>query len=170
MKVTHIRNHLKDFVSTIFFIACATYVAVRGYKCFIKFLRKPQSNHISYEFTPKVIFPSISFCPAEEFQIKIEELNKCNLTVDDYFTSGQWIGKSENPNCKDPKILHQNLMPKLKDLNIEWIEFKTFQRKIHYNFSSGMHEIIQGTNFSCQISQVSSWKAFYSQNLCIISK
>ena len=78
MNFKRIRKQLKDFVSTIFFIGCVIYVAIRGYKCFVKFSRKPQSNHISYEFTPKVIFPSISFCPAEEFQIKIEELSKCN--------------------------------------------------------------------------------------------
>ena len=99
MKVIPLLNGLKSSVSILFFIACATYVAIRGYKCFVKYSTEPQSNRISYKFNARVIFPSISFCPTEEYRFKVEELNKCELSTDDYFIFGQWIGKSKNSNC-----------------------------------------------------------------------
>ena len=119
---------LRIFVSFIFFMACTTFVAVRGYKCVAKYLTEPQSNGISYRFNSKVAFPAIAFCPFEEPGFNIAELDKCQLTQDDYFTTGQWVGKNNNSNCKDPKILYKTLMPKIEDLNIEWVQFKTFKR------------------------------------------
>ena len=139
MKVVSILNRLKSSISILFFAACATFVAIRGYKCLVKYLSKPQADHISYRFNSRVTFPSISFCPKEKE--KIEELTKCKLSRDDYFKFGEWVGQSLDSNCTDPKVLYQNVMPKLEDLNIEWIEFTTYKRQIHFNLSSGIDEI-----------------------------
>ena len=114
-------------------MACTTFVAVRGYKCVTKYLTEPQSNRISYRFNSGVAFPAITFCPFDEPGFKISELDKCQLTQDDYFTAGQWIGKNNNSNCSDPKILYNTLIPKIEDLNIKWVRFKTFKRTLKLN-------------------------------------
>ena len=71
---------LRIFVSFIFFMACTTFVAVRGYKCVTKYLTEPQSNRISYRFNSGVAFPAITFCPFDEPGFRIAELEKCQLT------------------------------------------------------------------------------------------
>ena len=80
--------------------------AYRGYECFTKYLKKPQSSKISYKFTARVPFPLILFCPDDDNMFKSEEFAKCNLTHDDYFENGQWVGKSKDPDCTDPKALY----------------------------------------------------------------
>ena len=139
MKVISILNRLKSSFSILFFAGCATFVAIRGYKCLVKYSTKPQADHISYRFNSKVTFPSISFCPTDKE--KIEELAKCKLSRDDYFKFGEWVGQSLDSNCTYPKVLYENVMPKLEDLNIEWIEVTTYKRQIHFNLTSGIDEI-----------------------------
>ena len=80
---------------------------LRGYECFTKYLKKPQSSKISYKFTARVPFPLILFCPDDDNMFKAEELAKCNLTHDDYFDNGQWVGKSKDPDCTDPKAFYR---------------------------------------------------------------
>ena len=75
----------------------------RGYECFTKYSTKPQSNKISYKFNAGVSFPLILFCPDDDNMFKAEELTKCNLIHEDYFENGQWVGKSKDPYCMDPK-------------------------------------------------------------------
>ena len=75
----------------IFFAGCTSFVAVRGYKCILKYFTHPQSNRISYKFNGRVQFPMISFCPLEEPGLKIDELNECQLSQDDYFSAGKAI-------------------------------------------------------------------------------
>ena len=78
----------------------------RGYECFTKYSTKPQSNKISYKFNAGVPFPLILFCPDDDNMFKAEELTKCNLIPDDYFENGQWVGKSKDPDCTDPKAFY----------------------------------------------------------------
>ena len=78
----------------------------RGYECFTKYSTKPQSNKISYKFNARVSFPLILFCPHDDNMFKAEELTKCNLIQDDYFENGQWVGKSKDPYCMDPKAFY----------------------------------------------------------------
>ena len=73
---------LKYIIQGLIFLGCSTFVALRGYKCFMKYLDAPQSNSISYKFNSRVAFPSISFCPPE--WIKNEELQNCHLSTDEY--------------------------------------------------------------------------------------
>ena len=80
---------------------------LRGYECLTKYLKKPQSSKISYKFTARVPFPLILFCPDDDNMFKAEELAKCNLTHDDYFDNGQWVGKSKDPDCTDPKAFYR---------------------------------------------------------------
>ena len=82
----------------------------RGYECFTKYSTKPQSNKISYKFNAGVPFPLILFCPGDDNMFKAEELAKCNLTHDDYFDNGQWVGKSKDPDCTDPKAFYRRFI------------------------------------------------------------
>ena len=90
-RVEKLIDLLNSIVSIIFFVGCSTFVAIRGYKCIKKFLTKPQSNRISYEFNGRVLFPAISICPLEEPGIKINELTKCKLSQEEYFLAGRDI-------------------------------------------------------------------------------
>ena len=78
----------------------------RGYECFTKYSTKPQSNKISYKFNAGVPFPLILFCPDDDDMFKAEELTKCSLIQDDYFENGQWVGKSKDSYCMDPKAFY----------------------------------------------------------------
>ena len=62
----------------ILFVGCTLIVAFKSYRCLIKFLLAPQSNHISYKSNALVTFPSISICPDEKN--RFEELEKCQLS------------------------------------------------------------------------------------------
>ena len=73
---------LKYIIPGLIFLGCSTFVTLRGYKCFMKYLDAPQSNSISYKFNSRVAFPSISFCPSE--WIKNEGLQNCHLSKDEY--------------------------------------------------------------------------------------
>ena len=58
-----------DFITTSFrviiFLLCTTFVVHRGYKCFKKYMDKPEAIDLSYKFTgsDEVPFPSLTFCP-----------------------------------------------------------------------------------------------------------
>ena len=80
--------------------------ANRGYECFAKFLKNPQSSKISYKFNARVPFPLVLFCPDDKKMFKAEELSKCNLSEDDYSENGQWVGNSNDPDCTDPKVFY----------------------------------------------------------------
>lgn len=157
-------SSLKIFVSIVFFIGCSTFVAVRGYKCFTKYLTKPQSNRISYRFNSHVTFPTISFCPKEEPGVHIEELHKCQLSQDDYFKNGQWTGKVQNSNCSDPKILHNNLMPNLNDLEIEKLSIKTFKQKLEFNTTLAM-EFLQWTSINLELESMACFELKIPENI-----
>ena len=92
MKMDHrLITLLNLLVSLIFFAGCTSFVAVRGYKCILKYFTSPQSNRISYKFNARVQFPMITFCPLEEPGLKIDELSECQLSQDDYFSAGKAI-------------------------------------------------------------------------------
>ena len=133
MKNCSLTFFLKYIIQALIFLGCLTFVIFRGYECFVKYLDKPQSNRISYKFNSKVPFPTIAFCPTKGNMYKRKELQNCQLTKDNYLKHGQWVGKSDNPNCTNPKILINRLMPNIEDLNIEWIGFQTFEQKLFLN-------------------------------------
>ena len=133
MKDYALVSSFRKIVTTVLFVGCASFVVIEAYKSFLKLSTKPQSNRISYQFNARVTFPSISFCPLEKYQFKLDVLNKCQLKKDEYETLGQWIGKSNNTNCTDPRILYDHVTPKFEDLNIKMVRIKTFKRKIYFN-------------------------------------
>ena len=141
MKNCSLTVFLKYIIQGLIFLGCLTFVTFRGYECFVKYLDKPQSNRISYRFNSKVPFPTITFCPTEESSLKNGELQNCQLTKDDYLKHGQWVGKSDNPNCTNPKILINHLMPNIRDLNIEWILFKTFEQDLFLNSTMALNTL-----------------------------
>ena len=68
----------EQLMKTTLFVGCTLFVTFKGYRCLIKFLLAPQSNHISYKSNALVSFPSISICPNEKY--RFEELKKCQLS------------------------------------------------------------------------------------------
>ena len=49
--------------SASLFIGCLIFVLIRGYKCSIKYLSKPEGLDMSFEFSGELSFPSMTFCP-----------------------------------------------------------------------------------------------------------
>ena len=99
--------HLQAKIHICIFFQYLRIFEFRGYECFTKYLKKPQSSKISYKFTARVPFPLILFCPDDDSMFKGEELAKCNLTDNDYFDNGRWVGKSKDPDCTDPKAFYR---------------------------------------------------------------
>ena len=54
---------LSTTFSVILFLICASFVAHRGYNCILKYKSEPEAVDIKYEFTGKLPFPSLTFCP-----------------------------------------------------------------------------------------------------------
>lgn len=74
------------------------------------------SNQYNLEFHPK--------------PLKENELEKCNLTLDDYITNSQWVG-SGNANCSSPKILRNQVSATIEDLSIEKFRIQTFDQNFY---------------------------------------
>ena len=118
-------DFLKDCTSTLLFIICFSFVVFKGYECFQKFFNKPEVVSMSYQFSGKVSFPLITFCPQPENKyqstngkilVKIFELilywftkfliaeplpynkiilKKCGLLQKNYILEGPWNADSE---------------------------------------------------------------------------
>ena len=126
------------------FAGCAIFVVIRGHKCFLKFLEKPQKAPISYEFSGDVNFPTITICETDEDAYDDDVLEQCGLNEKDYTENGPWVGNG-NAFCEDPKQLRNRLTFKPKGLDIEWIEFETFT-KTHKFRSNNITEVLKWEN------------------------
>ena len=59
-KVRCTQKIASTITSTALFIGCSIFVAIRGYKCFDKYLKEPEAIKISYKFSGLLPFPSIT--------------------------------------------------------------------------------------------------------------
>ena len=84
----------KKILSTGFsvslFIACAVFVAFRGYGCFEKYLSVPEKVDISFKLTGTQNFPEITLCPFLAFNDTI--FNECKLDLTAYTINAIWVG------------------------------------------------------------------------------
>ena len=142
------------FISTILFIGCAAFVAFRGYKCFDKYLKKPQHSEISFQSSKNHPFPSFTLCLSEKDSYNTDQLLfKCQLEPSKYYIGSQWVGKG-GINCTDPKILHSKAVANYKDLEIEFINILTYANDVG-NYSN---YYIQPSNLSFL-----DWKVAFSR-------
>ena len=78
----------KKILSTGFsvslFIACAVFVAFRGYGCFKKYLSVPEKVDISFKFTGTQNFPEITLCSFLAFNNTI--FDECQLNKKVYMS------------------------------------------------------------------------------------
>ena len=72
------------------FIACAIFVAFRGYGCFEKYLSVPEKVDISFKLTGTQNFPEITLCPMLAFNENI--FNECKLNLNAYVNNATWVG------------------------------------------------------------------------------
>jgi hypothetical protein len=103
------------FISTILFLGCIAFVAYRGYRCFDKYLKKPEHTEISYKSSKSYPFPSFTLCALYKDSYNGNQMKKCQLERSDYIEGGTWVGKGGN-NCTDPKILHNQVAASYEDL------------------------------------------------------
>ena len=105
--------------SLILFLGCASFVALRGYDCFQKFVEKPEVIDVAFKSSGSQIafFPSLSFCSWWK-PLKENVLKECKLTSEDYLEKNIWVGKGHS-NCTDPKILRDQTIYGLDDLKME---------------------------------------------------
>ena len=118
------KKNFLAFVSTILFIGCAAFVAFRGYKCFDKYLKRPQHSEISIQLSKNHPFPSFTLCLSKKDSYNTDLLKKCQLNPVDYIWRAKWVGKG-GINCTDPKILHSKAVANYEDLEMELIQILT---------------------------------------------
>ena len=109
------RKIASNISSTALFIGCTIFVAIRGYKCFDKYLNEPEAVDISYKFSGILPFPSITICTKKEDTFNLEVLNKCQLSKEEYLNTGPLIGNGSS-NCTDPKILYNQVSANIETL------------------------------------------------------
>ena len=122
------KNNFSLLLASILFISCACFVAFRGYRCFEKYVTKPEAVSISYKFTGEIGFPSLTFCTTNENAYNDKVLQECGLKFSDYSLKGPWVGKG-NKNCTDPKVLYNNAAAKVEALGIQRITINTYSSK-----------------------------------------
>ena len=105
------KNNAYVFVSTIFFIGCAAFVAYRGYSCFDKYFKKPEHTEISYKSSKNHPFPSFTLCASKSASYNDNLMKECQLERSEYVDGSKWVGKG-GINCTDPKILHNQAAAK----------------------------------------------------------
>ena len=115
------KSLLSMIFSVLLFTACAIFVAIRGYECFDKYLKKPEATDIKFKVKGELPFPAITLCPWKSTYEDI--LEKCDLNLRDYLKSGPWLG-SGIPNCSDPKLFFNKLF-KIDQLGIKKIDITT---------------------------------------------
>ena len=105
--------------SLILLLGCASFVIHRGYKCFQKYLEKPEAIDVAFKSSSSqtAFFPSITYCSFRR-PLKEHILKECNLTSDDYLNKNIWVGQG-HANCTDPKVLKYQIIYGLDDLKIE---------------------------------------------------
>ena len=110
-------------ISLILFLGCASFVSLRGYDCFQKYLEKPEAIDVAFKSSGSqaTFFPSISFCSLDK-PLKENILKGCNLTSKDYRDDNVWVGKG-HANCTDPKVLSDQINFGLNDLKLEISNF-----------------------------------------------
>ena len=116
------KNNAYVFVSTIFFIGCTAFVVYRGYRCFDKYLKKPEHTEISYKSSKSYPFPSFTLCTSYKQSYNVDQMKECQLEKHEYLQGGKWVGT----NCTDPKILHNQVAATYEDLGIKSIQIYTY--------------------------------------------
>ena len=124
------KSLLSMIFSVLLFTACAVFVAIRGYECFDKYLKKPEATDIKFKVKGELPFPAITLCPLKSTFEDI--LQECNLDLGDYLKSGPWLG-SGIPNCSDPKLFFDKLF-KIEQLGIEKMTIRT-NNDIKFSFN-----------------------------------
>ena len=129
------KNNAYVFVSTIFFIGCAAFVAYRGYSCFDKYFKKPEHTEISYKSSKNHPFPSFTLCASKSASYNDNLMKECQLERSEYVDGSKWVGKG-GINCTDPKILHNQAAANIEDLGIDYLWIKTYAAsKFIWSFS-----------------------------------
>ena len=122
------KNNAFVFVSTIFFIGCTAFVVYRGYRCFDKYLKKPEHTEISYKSSKSYPFPSFTLCTSYKQSYNGDQMKECQLEKYEYLKGGKWVGT----NCTDPKILHNQVAATYEDLGIKGIQIYTYALSDNY--------------------------------------
>ena len=125
------KNNAYVFLSTILFLGCIAFVAYRGYRCFDKYLKKPEHTEISYKSSKSYPFPSFTLCATYKDSYNGEQMKECQLERSEYIEGGTWVGKGGN-NCTDPKILHNKVAASYEDLVIKSIHILTYAASDNY--------------------------------------
>ena len=73
------KNNAYVFVSTIFFIGCTAFVVCHGYRCFDKYLKKPEHTEISYKSSKSYSFPSFTLCTSYKQSYNVDQMKNVNL-------------------------------------------------------------------------------------------
>ena len=119
-------------ISLILFLGCASFVSLRGYDCFQKYLEKPEAIDVAFKSSGSqaTFFPSITFCSLDK-PLKENILKGCNLTSEDYVEKNIWVGQG-HANCTDPKVLSDQINFGLNDLQSE---IRYFKIRTYENFA-----------------------------------
>ena len=113
-------------ISILIQVGCLLFVVSQSYKCLMKFLENPKGTEIRIVEGNKDSFPDITICPLyeDEFEIYSEILKKCNLTYDNYFNDGKWIGNGSEKYCSNPEQLFEEMTKHaFDDLEMTYVDY-----------------------------------------------
>ena len=107
-------NIFHKLSKVLLFIICLSFVIIRGFECFQKYFKKPESVEMSYHHTKDLGFPSFTICPEWDNYLNKNKLPKsydenvlksCNLALSDYQKFGPW----HSSKCENPEELYYSL-------------------------------------------------------------
>ena len=106
------------FISTILFLGCIVFVAYRGYRCFDKYLKKPEHTEISYKSSKSYPFPSFTLCASQNVSYNDNQMKECQLDRIKYIYGFQWVGKG-GINCTNYRKVTQKTISNSSALHVD---------------------------------------------------
>ena len=129
-------------MSIIITLFCIGFVIYKGEECFAKFIKNPKSTDVSIEHSHKHPYPAISICNYDFYEDYNETLNKCNLTVTNFYDEYKWIGNGYEDYCSDPAKLYRRMTKgRFSVLSDVWVSDDTDEmvaKDINFQFKDNL--------------------------------
>ena len=99
--------------STSITILCLGFLIYQTTKCINKFLDGKKGTDVSIANASRQMYPAITICPLLIYYdnpVYIDNLDQCNLSPEEYFEQGKWVGSGDPDFCKDPAQLYEKVV------------------------------------------------------------
>lgn len=121
-------------IKLVILLACLSFVLWQAWKCLAKYHDNPQGITLSMKHIKAALpLPLMTICLSKELEsteaaYDREALQKCGIyRLESYRDEGKWVGLGTLENCTNAQLLHESIVPKVKDI-IHYIGYTRYNR------------------------------------------